>query len=269
MKIIKIQDLDNYNYSVTILTALKQEWEENDSFSCIDKPKEKNLFLYLYGCSAEYTKKNGEVFIVLPGSIVYAPINAEYSVRFFDVANNGCTYGINFLLFFEGEENIVFADDLMVISADNINYKEHFSNITTDCSMSFAGTSQQKADMYTILAGIIKNERQNTKKPLNKILNSTAYLEDYENNLSIKEIASLMHVSETYFRRMFKNRFGISPSEYRIRRKIEKAKLHLKYDEISITETAQLLGFIDTAYFTKMFKKITGITPSEYIRKQP
>ena len=88
--------------------------------------------------------------------------------------------------------------------------------------------------------------------------------ENPSQNLSINEIAKMCNVSEIYFRRLFKEYSGLSPVEYRIKRKIEKAKSYLDYDNLNISEIADILGFTDTAYFCKQFKAHTGTTPLNY-----
>ena len=60
---------------------------------------------------------------------------------------------------------------------------------------------------------------------------------------------------------------GISPSNYKIKSKIEKAMQMLKTDTISTSEIVSELNFYDLAYFYKMFKKETGLTPAEYIKR--
>ena len=82
--------------------------------------------------------------------------------------------------------------------------------------------------------------------------------------LSIKEVAELCDVSEIYFRRLFKEYAGVSPIEYRMHTKIEKAKKYLQYDQMNTDEISALLGFTDPSYFCRQFKKHTGMTPTEY-----
>lgn len=83
-------------------------------------------------------------------------------------------------------------------------------------------------------------------------------------NLSIAEIAALCNVSEVYFRRLFKEYSGLSPSDYRLRNKIRRAKLLLKYENMTVSEIAESLSFTGSAYFIKTFRRMTGMTPLKY-----
>ena len=87
-------------------------------------------------------------------------------------------------------------------------------------------------------------------------------------NFSMEDIAQMCNISSVYFRRMFKEFMGVSPSQYRIQKRIEKAKMLLEYGEHSIESIAQDLGYIDTSYFIKQFKEKVGLTPHEYRKMQ-
>ena len=92
-----------------------------------------------------------------------------------------------------------------------------------------------------------------------------SYLEnDISGNLPISEIAAMCNVSEIYFRRLFKEYSGLSPVEFRIKSRLRKAKEFLKYDNLTIAEISERVGFPDTAYFAKLFKSRVGISPTEY-----
>ena len=91
--------------------------------------------------------------------------------------------------------------------------------------------------------------------------------ENVSQECSIGQIARMCNVSEIYFRRLFKEYSGLSPMEYRLKRRIERAKNYLAYEDMSVAEIAELLGFVDTAYFCKQFKAYTGVTPLGFKRE--
>ena len=72
-------------------------------------------------------------------------------------------------------------------------------------------------------------------------------------------------MSKSNFFSLFKNTFGITPNEYVIRGKIEKAKQIIQTSsQKSITQIAYELGYSDSSYFSKQFKSHTGYTPREF-----
>ena len=128
-----------------------------------------------------------------------------------------------------------------------------------------------KAAMYDILS--ILSERTRAKNLCQEkfgiISEGINYLEHNEDQLlSIPDIARLCNISEIYFRKLFKEYSGMSPVKFRIKGKIEKAKLYLEYENMTVQEISYHLGFVSPAYFTHQFKMITGMTPSEYKHTQ-
>jgi YesN/AraC family two-component response regulator len=70
-----------------------------------------------------------------------------------------------------------------------------------------------------------------------------------------------------YLSNLFSEVEGITIEKYFIAQKIEKVKELLKYDELSLSEIADRLGYSNVAYLSNQFKKVTGLTPSYF--KQP
>ena len=92
-----LADIYKSDYRVRYKNCLRQLWKYEKVWSCIGNPKESCILLYLDGCSAEYTLKDGTAFTAKSGSVVFCPKGSEYSVEFFDFSdNNSGTVGVNF-----------------------------------------------------------------------------------------------------------------------------------------------------------------------------
>lgn len=85
--------------------------------------------------------------------------------------------------------------------------------------------------------------------------------------ITVKKLAGICNISETYFRKLFGAIYGTSPIQYITQLKIERAKELLSSEMVLITDVASLCGFENEYYFSKIFKKITGYSPSAYRRK--
>lgn len=71
-----------------------------------------------------------------------------------------------------------------------------------------------------------------------------------------------LHYDYNYISTLFSSVEGITLEQYIIKQKIEKAKELLFYDELSLSEIADRLGYSSVAHLSAQFKKITGQTPS-------
>lgn len=83
---------------------------------------------------------------------------------------------------------------------------------------------------------------------------------------SIAELAALCSMSETHFRRKFAKLFGMSPTEYRLEKRILRAKDLLISGQYSIAETAREVGYSDPNYFARVFRRIVGTSPRDFMR---
>ena len=84
--------------------------------------------------------------------------------------------------------------------------------------------------------------------------------ENIHQNLSLEQIASYFKYSTSHFCTLFQKETGVSPINYFIRLKMQKACQYLEMTNRKIIEVAALLGFEEPAYFTKMFTKMIGIS---------
>jgi AraC family transcriptional regulator len=73
-----------------------------------------------------------------------------------------------------------------------------------------------------------------------------------------------MHVDYHYLTTLFSSIEGITIEKYAILQRIEKAKELLMYDELSLSEIADKLGYSSVQHLSQQFKKITGLTPSHF-----
>lgn len=123
--------------------------------------------------------------------------------------------------------------------------------------------------LYKILEEIEAYASNNpTNKKEHTIKNSLLYMNMYfdDPQITIAEIAKHSNVSEAYFRKLYKEVFGISPCIAIQNMRIQRASQLLQSGYFSITEVAQKSGFENCKYFSTLFRKKVGKTPSEYLR---
>jgi AraC family transcriptional regulator len=82
--------------------------------------------------------------------------------------------------------------------------------------------------------------------------------------LSLGELAAAAYLSPFHFARLFKKVIGASPHAYLAAMRIERARTLLATTDLSITETAQRVGYASSSHFTKAFRQSTGLTPRAF-----
>jgi len=82
--------------------------------------------------------------------------------------------------------------------------------------------------------------------------------------ISIEHLSNKACMSKATFYRLFKRELGISPNDYILAEKMNRAKVLLSDPANKISFISYELGFADSNYFIRTFKKIVGITPGAY-----
>jgi AraC-like DNA-binding protein/mannose-6-phosphate isomerase-like protein (cupin superfamily) len=102
----------------------------------------------------------------------------------------------------------------------------------------------------------------------NQIEQAKSYIsENLTENISQTKVALEVGLGYSLYRKKFREYTGLSPCQYQIHLKINKAKGLLISTKISLQEIADQLGFDSSDYFYRIFKKKVGLTPSEYRTK--
>ncbi len=86
-------------------------------------------------------------------------------------------------------------------------------------------------------------------------------------NLSTADLAAISGISEVYFRKIFTALYGVSPAKYIRTVRIEKAKNLLIDESVSVSEAAELSGFVNLYHFSRTFRNVVGLSPTEYRNK--
>ncbi|NIK56722.1 AraC-like DNA-binding protein [Kribbella shirazensis] len=93
--------------------------------------------------------------------------------------------------------------------------------------------------------------------------------QDPSRDWTVTEMAGRAALSRAQFSRRFVAQFGMSPAQYVIQARIDRAHQLLTESGMTVTETAAALGYTDVPYFSRQYKHRTGRTPSQDRQAQP
>ncbi|MDD3279296.1 MAG: AraC family transcriptional regulator [Lachnospiraceae bacterium] len=89
----------------------------------------------------------------------------------------------------------------------------------------------------------------------------------YDARIRISDLAGYVGVNRCYLTNIFKKVYGISPQQYLIRLRMERAAAMIKNSGSSISQIAESVGYEDALAFSKIFKQNFGMSPKAYREK--
>lgn len=89
----------------------------------------------------------------------------------------------------------------------------------------------------------------------------------FRENITIRQLAAVVHLSESYFMNQFQKYVGFSAIEYISHFRINQACKRLTSTKESVLEIAFDCGFRNISNFNRQFRKVAGCSPTEYRRK--
>jgi len=87
--------------------------------------------------------------------------------------------------------------------------------------------------------------------------------EHLHQDLKLIDLAAIAQMSPYHFLRLFKQSLGVTPHQFILQRRIEKAKYLLQHSELSLAAIATEVGFCDQSHLTRYFKRMVGMTPKQ------
>ena len=210
--------------------------------------------------SKDYVFSDGRVLHTEADELFYLPRGSTYQVKTYE---GGSCYAINF--------DAEFSDEPFTMSLRDVeSFRKHFR----EAAKKWKSNSELRElaamrSLYEIIL-MMNEEREKIYHPTQKydMLAPAikAIKESFcENELSVCTLASLCGVGDAYFRRIFRDRFGISPKEYIIRLRIDYAKQLLSSGQFSVSDAARICGYTEACHFSREFKKRVGSSPKDYI----
>lgn len=105
----------------------------------------------------------------------------------------------------------------------------------------------------------------NNVKNVDLISRAVSYIKaNYMKKITLNEVAAYVFLSPSYFSKIFKQEMKYYFNDYLNYTRVEKSKILLLTEQLSLVDIADNVGFYDQSYFNKVFKKITGVTPKKY-----
>ena len=102
------------------------------------------------------------------------------------------------------------------------------------------------------------------KRNLDRLNTVLLYIDHhYTENISNRQLAELIYLSEDRFNHLFRENMGMPPLQYMNELRLKKAKNLILRKECTIVEAAASVGFPNYNHFGRLFRRYYGCTPQE------
>ncbi len=198
------------------------------------------------------------------GTLFFIPANTFHSYYQED-ENHVTKHWIHFS--FEANSKDPFKEMKLPISVnvEQIKPMEKAFKAAYSKADTMSGLLMQQAKIMEIISEFLRlagcDERDSTD-PLREVME---FIRTHvEENITVENLAEIMHLHPNYFIRMFKAHTGMPPIKYITLSKMERAKSLLERTDMSVSDISTTLGYKDPAHFTKVFKSSCGYSPRRF-----
>ncbi|AQR93550.1 AraC family transcriptional regulator [Clostridium saccharoperbutylacetonicum] len=254
----------------------------------------------VYQCGMEKCKKSHSygpairdhylIHFVLEGSGIFYVDGKSYKIK----ANQGFLICPNIVTYYEadkeepwiytwvGFKGIKAEKYLKLANLDQENpifectevafVQECFENMRKSTELKYGRELRLQGLLIMFLSELIEEAGKNVIISSNYkemyIKKSLQFVEiNYSSKISISEMAKSVGLNKNYFSTFFRENIGVSPQQYIIKYRINKACELMSNQGLTIGDISRSVGYDDTLGFSKIFKKEKGISPKKYRQK--
>lgn len=199
----------------------------------------------------------GREYVSARGTAIFLPKGATYQLH--------CPEAGEFpLINFQIEGNCLPDEFLCVPAPEDFYWENDYAAMERLYLSPTPGQYPLKALMYRILDQLTREAEKNALPAV--LYAGLSYLETHLDDpaLNNDRIAAHAGISEVYLRRLFARHFDLSPRQYLLKKRLEKACILLHNPEFSIGEVAERCGFSSIYHFSRAFSAAQGCPPSKY-----
>ena len=194
-------------------------------------------------------------FITKQGDVLFLPANTPYKVEY--------SVSESIVVHFD-QCNYSEAENICPGNSSKIDLRfEHLLEVWNKQR----SINQAKSIIYDILDKMSNDQKMSISDTA--VANCVRYIDAHfcDPKVDIEMVCDVAFISVSSLQRGFAKYFGMSPKQYLIQLRMNRALELLTENELSVKEISFVCGFTDEKYFSRAFKKKYGYPPSQF-RKQ-
>ena len=250
-------NLTELEFAVSGIFVKRESWPPGTVHDYMDHGRQDNLLHYIIDGSRTY-QINGHEKILRPGTLIFIPEGTKYRT---ETRRPTSGIGICFQMHSLDGAPVLLERDVYTVENDTLLYQPLFSEMEQATEM-YRSKLHQRALLLQILDNLMMSLDVRSAESVHLSPAITYLQKHYRENVPVAVYAAVCHMSESYFRRLFSEYTGMTPLEYRDHLRFTEAKFLLSCG-MTVTKTAEQVGFCDASYLRRIFKKRTGHALSE------
>jgi AraC family transcriptional regulator of arabinose operon len=164
--------------------------------------------------------------------------------------------------FLHSEENIIYTISDQVLFESLFKRLNYLQNVQQTAPMQILEENSILLQLITILC---RSSVKNEVTPRSDILNAMEYMREHmQEQINFQKFAEALHLSYSRFAHLFTQSVGISPQQYLLRLRLDRARGLLRDSSMSVSEIADSTGFNDPFYFSRKFSNVFGLSPRKF-----
>ena len=202
-----------------------------------------------------YELKKGNIALInCTDKHTYFP-TSEWDFEFMHFYGKDCEKLYEYL--YSLSDSAVFSDDGRAYSK-LVSILDMFRNAKVNETL----ISKYISDIFYSLIFSVQKNRSHRCDEICEYIEQNCSLE-----MSTALLAHRLGFSRAYFSTFFKKSTGVSVSDYLLMCRINRAKLLMSENSLSVSEIAERVGFSEVSSFIRAFRRKEGITPLQYRKK--
>lgn len=205
-----------------------------------------------------------QIFLICPGVTTYYKADGERPWKYLWVGFNGA----------KAKTYLEYADlgeDRLIGSFDDAELLQSYVKNMLDASkLTSANELKREGYLFLFLAALM--ERKGEAKGKTHDYSYRIYVEhalefiehNYQKEIRVADLAEYIGVTRSYLAACFQKTLDLSPQQYLIQYRMEKAKDLLKTTKESITAIAGYVGYEDALAFSRIFRQTYNISPKAF-----
>ena len=207
-----------------------------------------------------------QAFLICPGVTTYYEADTEDPWSYLWVGFNGVK-AKTYLEYLDLDDNHLIGEfpypDLLL---------EQVQNILNARELTYANELKREGYLFLFFSTLIQYQHDKLSVSSGHDYPHQVYVEhalefiehNYNKNIKVNDIASYIGINRSYLANSFKKTMNMSPQEYLVNYRLDKASLLLRTTSLPINEIASSVGYEDPLAFSKTFKHFKGISPKLY-----